>query len=243
MVDAAGADIRAGPRQRTSHRRALSRHRRGRLQEAMIRGGTAWDFAGRLRDLGHHRTVRRRDDAYWRGSPPHTHGIGTRSDTMSTTCSHLDQIQDVTPSTPGGCEECLQTGDTWVHLRICLTSATSVVVTVLGTSTRRSISMGPTTRLSSHSSAERIGYGAMSTRSQWPLSPRDDPEVAIRGGIGVAISLCFTEPAFDPGLQADAARTGIPIGLVVAGAIGYIVLSSSLPSQQPEQREVAPRTT
>jgi len=34
------------------------------------------------------------------------------------TCSHLDQIQDVTPSAQG-CEECLQMGDRWVHLRIC----------------------------------------------------------------------------------------------------------------------------
>ena len=33
-------------------------------------------------------------------------------------CSHLDQIQDVTPSAQG-CEECLQMGDEWVHLRIC----------------------------------------------------------------------------------------------------------------------------
>lgn len=34
-------------------------------------------------------------------------------------CSHLDLIQPVTPSADG-CEECLQIGDTWVHLRICL---------------------------------------------------------------------------------------------------------------------------
>jgi len=35
-------------------------------------------------------------------------------------CSHLDSIRDVTPSA-AGCEECLQTGDSWVHLRLCLT--------------------------------------------------------------------------------------------------------------------------
>ena len=39
---------------------------------------------------------------------------------MSQTCTHLDQIRDVTPGTPEGCEECLQMGDTWVHLRMCL---------------------------------------------------------------------------------------------------------------------------
>ncbi len=35
------------------------------------------------------------------------------------TCTHLDQIHDVTPNTDG-CEECLQTGSDWVHLRMCL---------------------------------------------------------------------------------------------------------------------------
>ena len=34
-------------------------------------------------------------------------------------CGHLDQLQDVTPRTPNGCEECLAAGDSWVHLRIC----------------------------------------------------------------------------------------------------------------------------
>lgn len=35
-------------------------------------------------------------------------------------CSHIDEIQNVTPRTPEGCEECLKTGDAWVHLRLCL---------------------------------------------------------------------------------------------------------------------------
>ncbi len=35
-------------------------------------------------------------------------------------CTHLDQIQEVTPSAQG-CEDCLKTGDRWVHLRICMT--------------------------------------------------------------------------------------------------------------------------
>lgn len=38
---------------------------------------------------------------------------------MATTCTHLNQIQDVSPNT-NGCEECLKTGDTWVHLRMCM---------------------------------------------------------------------------------------------------------------------------
>lgn len=35
------------------------------------------------------------------------------------TCDHLDQIHDVRPHTRG-CEECLKLGDTWVHLRLCM---------------------------------------------------------------------------------------------------------------------------
>ena len=38
---------------------------------------------------------------------------------MTTTCNHLDQIRDVSPSAQG-CEDCLKTGDSWVHLRMCL---------------------------------------------------------------------------------------------------------------------------
>jgi uncharacterized UBP type Zn finger protein len=35
-------------------------------------------------------------------------------------CSHTDQIhEDVVPSAQG-CEDCLRIGDTWVHLRECL---------------------------------------------------------------------------------------------------------------------------
>ena len=34
-------------------------------------------------------------------------------------CTHLDQINEIVPSAQG-CEECLKTGDTWVHLRECL---------------------------------------------------------------------------------------------------------------------------
>lgn len=39
---------------------------------------------------------------------------------MSVPCSHLDQIRDVKPSS-WGCEECIALGNTWVHLRECLT--------------------------------------------------------------------------------------------------------------------------
>ncbi|HEV2734623.1 MAG TPA: cation:proton antiporter [Longimicrobiaceae bacterium] len=36
-------------------------------------------------------------------------------------CSHLGGIRSVFPRTPAGCEECLARGDSWVHLRVCMT--------------------------------------------------------------------------------------------------------------------------
>ncbi len=35
-------------------------------------------------------------------------------------CTHIDQIHDVQPGSEG-CEACLALGDTWVHLRACMT--------------------------------------------------------------------------------------------------------------------------
>jgi hypothetical protein len=40
---------------------------------------------------------------------------------VATQCTHLDEIQNVAPRTPNGCEECLANGDHWVHLRLCMT--------------------------------------------------------------------------------------------------------------------------
>jgi uncharacterized UBP type Zn finger protein len=34
-------------------------------------------------------------------------------------CTHLDRIQTLQPRS-SGCEQCLASGDTWVHLRVCL---------------------------------------------------------------------------------------------------------------------------
>jgi uncharacterized UBP type Zn finger protein len=40
---------------------------------------------------------------------------------MPDRCSHTDRIEIVPPEEVEGCEECLKTGDRWVHLRACLT--------------------------------------------------------------------------------------------------------------------------
>ena len=38
---------------------------------------------------------------------------------MSAVCSHLNQVR-VTETDKHVCEDCIKTGDTWVHLRLCL---------------------------------------------------------------------------------------------------------------------------
>ena len=38
---------------------------------------------------------------------------------MAKECTHLDQIKEVAPGSDG-CEECIKMGDSWVHLRLCL---------------------------------------------------------------------------------------------------------------------------
>jgi hypothetical protein len=35
-------------------------------------------------------------------------------------CGHLETIQDVAPDSTG-CDDCLAIGDTWLHLRVCMT--------------------------------------------------------------------------------------------------------------------------
>jgi uncharacterized UBP type Zn finger protein len=41
---------------------------------------------------------------------------------MDDVCKHLQEAKKtIKAKTPDGCEECLQTGDEWVHLRLCLT--------------------------------------------------------------------------------------------------------------------------
>ena len=45
---------------------------------------------------------------------------GGASEKMAIFCKHLSAIRDVVPSAPG-CEECLKSGDPWLHLRICRT--------------------------------------------------------------------------------------------------------------------------
>jgi uncharacterized UBP type Zn finger protein len=43
-----------------------------------------------------------------------------RAEDVMPECTHLGSIREVQPHS-AGCEECLKTGDPWVHLRLCLT--------------------------------------------------------------------------------------------------------------------------
>lgn len=38
---------------------------------------------------------------------------------MANECIHVGNITNHTANTPEGCEECLEMGDSWVHLRLC----------------------------------------------------------------------------------------------------------------------------
>ncbi len=40
---------------------------------------------------------------------------------MEYICDHIENAdKSINPRTPEGCEDCLKTGDSWVHLRLCL---------------------------------------------------------------------------------------------------------------------------
>ncbi len=76
---------------------------------------------------------------------------------MAMQCTHLDQIQQVTPSA-NGCEDCLKTCGS------ALNAGMSGVVTHRKTSTRQNIFMRQTTRSSNRFSLAKIGVGATLTR-------------------------------------------------------------------------------
>ena len=54
---------------------------------------------------------------------------------MAEQCTHLDTVAEVTPSGVG-CEDCLRTGDRWVHLRLCMRAVMSAAATAPPAGTR-----------------------------------------------------------------------------------------------------------
>jgi uncharacterized UBP type Zn finger protein len=49
----------------------------------------------------------------------HTRQATRRGEIKMSACQHLKEIKNVKAHT-NGCEECLKMGDSWVHLRLCL---------------------------------------------------------------------------------------------------------------------------
>lgn len=78
----------------------------------------------------HQEALRRGHQALAPAPAPATHGTLqpeknimielTDKQRQTTRCAHTDQARAVTPSARG-CEECLKLGESWVHLRICMT--------------------------------------------------------------------------------------------------------------------------
>jgi Na+:H+ antiporter, NhaA family len=73
--------------------------------------------------------------------------------------------------------------------------------------------------------AVRTGIAIMPGAISW----RHIGGVACLGGIGFTISLFIAELAFADNPLGDAARIGILVGSVIAGAVGYAVLRATLP--------------
>ena len=94
--------------------------------------------------------------------------------------------------------------------------------------------------------AVRLGVAFLPSTISW----RQIIGVAWLGGIGFTISLFVAELAFEADTLGDAARMGILVGSVVAGAIGYLILWATLPStrdghlaRRPELQEFVRRVT
>jgi NhaA family Na+:H+ antiporter len=73
--------------------------------------------------------------------------------------------------------------------------------------------------------AVRAGIAIMPGAVSW----RHIGGVACLGGIGFTISLFIAELAFADSPLGDAARIGILVGSVIAGAVGYAILRATLP--------------
>src|ERR1700675_1434013 len=86
-------------------------------------------------------------------------------------CEHVEEIRDVQPSSDG-CLECLQTGDDWVHLRLCLTCGHVGVAILPRTNTLQNTFKKLIIPLSSRLNLVKIGAGAMSTTLCWRRARR-----------------------------------------------------------------------
>ena len=105
--------------------------------------------------------------------------VSIRPRAMSTVVDpHLSLVRPVRPRTPQGCEECLQIGSPWLHLRLCLTCGHVGLLRLLPDAARpRARRRASATRSCNPSSPARRGGGATSTR---PTSEGGSPTIPSR---------------------------------------------------------------
>lgn len=85
---------------------------------------------------------------------------------MSDQCSHLPTIRSVKPMTLG-CEECLETGQIWLHLRLCRECGHVGCCDQSPAATRPRISTPPATPSSRAMTRRKAGAGVMWTKPWW----------------------------------------------------------------------------
>ena len=80
-------------------------------------------------------------------------------------CGHFDQVQKVTPSSTG-CQPCLELGDTWVHLRMCMTDGQVLCCDSSKNkhASRHAHQLAPTHQIVRSMQPGRTGCGAIPTR-------------------------------------------------------------------------------
>jgi Zn-finger in ubiquitin-hydrolases and other protein len=112
-----------------------------------------------------------------------------RARAMSSGCQHLDVVADVSASSDG-CEDCLRTGDQWVHLRLCMScgyvgccdSSPTQHATAHWSAIAATPSSGPTARARTGGGATRTGWASTSTSTERrrPRLTRDPTQRDIR---------------------------------------------------------------
>ena len=103
--------------------------------------------------------------------PPRRYRAGVREEAMTTSevaddavCTHLDQVHDVEPRTPDGCEECLQMGSSCT-CGCARAAATWAVATARQTDMPRGTTGPLLTRSPGHSSPGRSGVSIRTSSS------------------------------------------------------------------------------
>ena len=116
-------------------------------------------------------------------------------------CTHLVTIVHRMRPKTRGCEECLKTGDSWVHLRLCLICGHVGCCDSSKNKHATKHFRATSTRSCGRSSPAKTGAGATSTSSASTLCPTDQRSCSARW-------MSWTQ--IDPSPTADATRLTLP---------------------------------